>query len=102
MRPMNFEYSGKVKNLERRLTAFMDDHVYPNEPIVRQQIADADRWPPTRIVETLKAQARAAGLWNLFLPQRDYGCGPTDPQYAPLCEIMGRSPPFATEALDCS
>ena len=102
MRPMNFEYSGKVKNLERRLTAFMDDHVYPNEPIVRQQIADSDRWQPTRIVETLKAKARAAGLWNLFLPESEYGAGLTNTEYAPLCEIMGRSPAFAPEAFNCS
>ncbi len=99
---MNFEYSGKVKNLERRLTAFMDDHVYPNEPIVRQQIADGDRWQPTRIVETLKAKARAAGLWNLFLPESEYGAGLTNTEYAPLCEIMGRSPAFAPEAFNCS
>ena len=102
MRPMTFEYSGKVKDLERRLTAFMDEHVYPNEPIVRQQIADGDRWQPTRIVETLKAKARAAGLWNLFLPESEYGAGLTNTEYAPLCEIMGRSPAFAPEAFNCS
>jgi len=99
---MTFEYSGKVKDLERRLTAFMDEHVYPNEPIVRQQIADGDRWQPTRIVETLKAKARAAGLWNLFLPESEYGAGLTNTEYAPLCEIMGRSPAFAPEAFNCS
>src|SRR5262245_11265429 len=99
---MNFEYSGKVKDLERRLTAFMDEHVYPNEAIVRQQIADGDRWQPTRIVEALKARARAAGLWNLFLPESDYGAGLTNMEYAPLCEIMGRSPALAPEAFNCS
>jgi len=99
---MNFEYSAKVKDLERRLTAFMDEHVYPNEAIVRQQIADGDRWQPTRIVEALKARARAAGLWNLFLPESDYGAGLTNMEYAPLCEIMGRSPALAPEAFNCS
>src|SRR5258708_11456433 len=102
MRPMTFEYSGKVKDLERRLTVFMDEHVYPKEPIVRQQIADGDRWQPTRIVETLKAKARAAGLWNLFLPESEYGAGLTNTEYAPLCEIMGRSPALAPEAFNCS
>src|SRR5258708_1673473 len=102
MRPMTFEYSGKVKDLERRLTAFMDEHVYPNEPIARQQIADGDRWQPTRIVETLKTKARAAGLWNLFLPESEYGAGLTNAEYAPLCEIMGRSPTFAPEVFNCS
>jgi len=99
---MNFEYSAKVKDLERRLTAFMDEHVYPNEAIVRQQIADGDRWQPTRIVEALKARARAAGLWNLFLPESEYGAGLTNMEYAPLCEIMGRSPALAPEAFNCS
>ena len=102
MRPMNFEYSDKVKDLERRLAAFMNEHVYPNEPVFRQQIAEGDRWRPTPIVEALKARARAAGLWNLFLPESEYGAGLTNTEYAPLCEIMGRSPGFAPEVFNCS
>src|SRR5438128_7120492 len=102
MRPMHFEFSGKVKDLERRLTAFMDEHVYPNEPTFRRQIDDGDRWEPTKIVEELKAQARAAGLWNLFLPDSERGAGLTNIEYAPLCEIMGRSPAFAPEIFNCS
>jgi len=102
MRPMDFEYSDKVKDLERRLVAFMNAHVYPNEPVFRQQIADGDRWQPTPIVEALKPQARAAGLWNLFLPESEYGAGLTNTEYAPLCEIMGRSPGFAPEVFNCS
>src|SRR5881397_2266879 len=99
---MNFEYSDNVKDLERRLAAFMNEHVYPNEPVFRQQIAEGDRWRPTPIVETLKARARAAGLWNLFLPEREYGAGLTNTEYAPLCEIMGRSASFAPEVFNCS
>ena len=102
MRPMNFEYSDKVKDLERQLAAFMNEHVYPNEPVFRQQIAEGDRWRPTPIVEALKARARAAGLWNLFLPESEYGAGLSNTEYAPLCEIMGRSPGFAPEVFNCS
>src|SRR5438093_3667762 len=99
---MNFEYSDNVKDLERRLAAFMNEHVYPNEPVFRQQIAEGDRWRPTPIVETLKARALAAGLWNLFLPESEYGAGLTNTEYAPLCEIMGRSPGFAPEVFNGS
>src|SRR5947209_8933970 len=99
---MNFEYSDNVKDLERRLAAFMNEHVYPNEPVFRQQIAEGDRWQPTPIVEALKARARAAGLWNLFLPESEYGAGLSNTEYAPLCEIMGRSPGFAPEVFNCS
>src|SRR3989442_4298874 len=102
MRPMNFEYSAKVNDLERRLVAFMDEHIYPNEPAFRREIAEGDRWQPTRIVEVLKGKARAAGLWNLFLPESEYGAGLTNTEYAPLCEIMGRASPFAPEAFNCS
>ena len=67
-----------------------------------QQIADGDRWQPTQIVEDLKPKARAAGLWNLFLPESEYGAGLANAEYAPLCEIMGRSPAFAAEVFNCS
>jgi acyl-CoA dehydrogenase len=102
MRAMNFEYSDKVRELERRLRAFMDEHIYPNEATFRRQIAEGDRWQPTEIVETLKPKARAAGLWNLFLPASERGAGLTNVEYAPLCEIMGRSPGFGAEVFNCS
>jgi len=90
-----------LESLRQRLLAFMDEHIYPNEKTFRQQVADGDRWQPTPIVETLKVKARAAGLWNLFLPDSEYGTGLTNSAYAPLCEIMGRSA-FAPEVFNCS
>jgi len=98
---MDFEYSPKVKDLQARLVAFMDEHVYPNEHRFHEEVAEGDRWEPTRIVEALKAKARAAGLWNLFLPQSSRGAGLTNTEYAPLCEIMGRVP-WAPEVFNCS
>ncbi len=80
----------------------MDEHVYPNEAEFHRQVAEGDRWQPTPIVETLKAQARTAGLWNLFLPASEYGAGLTNLQYAPLCESMGRSIPMGAEVFNCS
>ena len=88
--------------LAERLTAFMDEHIYPNEATFHDQVADGDRWQPTAIVEDLKIKARAAGLWNLFLPEREYGAGLSNTEYAPLCEIMGRSARFAPEVFNCS
>jgi acyl-CoA dehydrogenase len=87
---MNFDYTDKVKSLQQRLRAFMDEHIYPNEKRFYQEIEN-DRWAPTKIIEELKPKARAAGLWNLFLPDDDQGAGLTNLEYAPLCEIMGRS-----------
>ena len=102
MRAMRFEHSAKVVDLQRRLTAFMDEHVYPNEANYHRQISDGDRWQPTSIVEELKPKARAAGLWNLFLPDSEYGAGLTNVEYAPLCEIMGRVPGLGPEVFNCS
>jgi acyl-CoA dehydrogenase len=102
MRRMRFDHSDKVLDLQRRLTTFMDEHVYPNEATFHRQIADGDRWQPTAIVEELKPKARAAGLWNLFLPESEYGAGLTNVEYAPLCEIMGRVPGFGPEVFNCS
>ena len=102
MRGMRFDHSEKVTALQRRLTAFMDEHVYPHEATFHRQIADGDRWQPTAIVEELKPKARAAGLWNLFLPESEYGAGLTNVEYAPLCEIMGRVPGFGPEVFNCS
>ncbi|MEO7144647.1 MAG: acyl-CoA dehydrogenase family protein [Bryobacteraceae bacterium] len=98
---MNFEYSEKVRRLRTRLTAFMEEHIYPNERVYRQQIGEGGRWKPVRILEELKPQARAGGLWNLFLPDHENGAGLTNLEYAPLCEIMGRSP-IAPEVFNCS
>jgi acyl-CoA dehydrogenase len=97
---MNFDYSDKVKSLEQRLRAFMDEHIYPNEKRYYQEIEN-DRWSPTKVIEELKPKARAAGLWNLFLPDDDQGAGLTNLEYAPLCEIMGRSI-LAPEVFNCS
>jgi acyl-CoA dehydrogenase len=100
IRPMNFEPSDKTKDLQRRLRAFMDEHIYPNERRHEQEI-ERDRWAPTRVIEELKPKARAAGLWNLFLPNDEHGAGLTNLEYAPLCEIMGRGF-MAPEVFNCS
>jgi acyl-CoA dehydrogenase len=97
---MDFELSAKTKELQQRLQSFMDAHVYPNEHRFHQEI-EHERWKPTRIVEELKPKARQAGLWNLFLPHDENGAGLTNLEYAPLCEIMGRSH-MAPEVFNCS
>jgi acyl-CoA dehydrogenase len=97
---VNFEFSEKVRDLQRRLTEFMEQYIYPNEQRYAQEI-ERDRWSPTRVVEELKARARSAGLWNLFLPDHEQGAGLTNLEYAPLCEIMGRST-VAPEVFNCS
>jgi acyl-CoA dehydrogenase len=99
---MDFEHSQKVKDLQAHLSAFMEEHIYPNEARFHAEIAEGDRWQPSAIIETLKPKARAAGLWNLFLPESESGAGLTNREYAPLCEIMGRSPGFAPEVFNCS
>jgi acyl-CoA dehydrogenase len=102
MRVMPFEQNARSQDLQTRLTAFMNEHIYPNEAIYHRQIAEGDRWQPTAIVEELKPRARAAGLWNLFLPDSEYGAGLTNVDYAPLCEIMGRVPGMGPEVFNCS
>ena len=97
---MDFEFSEKTKELQRRLLTFMDEHIYPNEQRYCEEVAH-DRWQPTLVVEELKPKARAAGLWNLFLPDDRNGAGLTNLEYAPLCEIMGRST-MAPEVFNCS
>ena len=97
---MDFAFSEKTKEFERRLLAFMDEHIYPNEPRYYEQ-TERNRWQPTRIIEELKPKARTAGLWNLFLPDDENGAGLTNLEYAPLCEVMGRSP-VAPEVFNCS
>lgn len=103
---MQFEYSDKVKTMQARLLAFMDEHIYPNEARFFKEIEDnrakGNAWIPTKIVEELKPKAQAAGLWNLFLPKSPRAPqGLSNLEYAPLCEIMGRVP-FAAEIFNCS
>jgi acyl-CoA dehydrogenase len=98
---MDFAYSPKVKELQERLTEFMDRHVYPNEERFHREVAEGDRWQPTRLIDELKEKAKEAKLWNLFLPQSEYGAGLTNLEYAPLCEIMGRVA-WAPEVFNCS
>jgi acyl-CoA dehydrogenase len=93
--------SERAGALHARLLEFMDEHIYPNEALFHEQIAEGDRWQPTSIVESLKAKAKAAGLWNLWLPESEYGAELTNRDYAHLCEIMGRSP-MAPEVFNCS
>src|SRR5713226_8882508 len=97
---MNFAFNERTKELQQRLQTFMEEHVYPNEQRFHDEV-ERDRWKPTAIVEELKAKARGAGLWNLFLPNDENGAGLTNLEYAPLCEIMGRSH-IAPEAFNCS
>jgi acyl-CoA dehydrogenase len=97
---LHFEFSDKAKNFQQRLTAFMDAHIYPNEQQYHDEI-ELDRWAAPRIVEELKPKARAEGLWNLFLPDEELGAGLSNLEYAPLCEIMGRSE-LAPEVFNCS
>jgi acyl-CoA dehydrogenase len=91
---MFFDFSDKVKDLQKRVTAFMDEHIYPNEGRYHEHVHGADRWQPVPVIEELKPRAREAGLWNLFAELSNL-------EYAPLCEIMGRSP-MAPEVFNCS
>jgi acyl-CoA dehydrogenase len=99
---MDFEYSPRVKDLQKRLIAFMDEHIYPNEPKYYAHVRSDKRWEPVPIIEELKPKARAAGLWNLFLPHsKRVPEGLSNLEYAPLCEIMGRVT-WAPEVFNCS
>jgi acyl-CoA dehydrogenase len=102
---MNFDYTPKVEALRKRLLAFFDEHIYPNESVYHEEVernrASGNPWVPTTIVEKLKVKAREAGLWNLFLPESTRGAGLTNLEYAPLCEIMGRVY-WAPEVFNCS
>ena len=102
---MDFAHSEKVRALQQRVSAFMDKHVYPNEAVFDAEL-EANRkkgnpWVPTKVIDDLKEKAKAEGLWNLFLPESKLGAGLTNLEYAPLCEIMGRSP-IAPEVFNCS
>jgi acyl-CoA dehydrogenase len=102
---VDFAYTDKVRDLQARLARFMTDNVYPAEPVFAAEVLEnrtcGNAWVPTRIIEELKAKARAAGLWNLFLPESAEGAGLTNLEYAPLCEIMGRSW-IAPEVFNCN
>jgi acyl-CoA dehydrogenase len=95
------EPSSRASQLRQRLLAFMDEHIYPNEKQLDAPLHAGNRWQPPPLLEELKAKAKAAGLWNLFLPDSERGAGLTNLEYAPLCEIMGRSS-FAPEVFNCS
>lgn len=103
---MNFDYTPKVKDMQARLLAFMDEFIYPNEARFFAEIAEnranGNAWIPTKLIEELKPKAKATGLWNLFLPMSTRAPeGLSNLEYAPLCEIMGRVP-FAAEVFNCS
>src|SRR5712671_6905291 len=99
---MDFEPSDKVKRLSTRVREFVDREVYPAEKIFERQLNEApSRWQIPPVMEELKAKAKAAGLWNLFLPESEYGAGLSNLEYAPLCELMGRSV-MASEVFNCS
>ena len=98
---MEFSLPDKVVALKARLEAFMTEFIYPNEAEFHRQIADGDRWQPVPLMAELKERAQAAGLWNLFLPDAEVGAGLSNLEYAPLCEVMGRSL-MAPEVFNCS
>ena len=99
---MDFEHSARTKAYLERVRAFMDEHVLPNEARYAEQVDSApSRWTVPPVMEELKARAREAGLWNLFLPESEYGPGLSNLEYAPLCELMGRTP-VAPEVFNCS
>ncbi|MBK9706397.1 MAG: acyl-CoA dehydrogenase family protein [Acidobacteria bacterium] len=98
---MEFEFSDKVKYLQKKLTAFMDEYIYPNEDKFYEQLNSGERWKVIPLIEELKVKAKAEGLWNLFLPESELGAGLTNLEYAPLCEIMGRVP-WSAEVFNCS
>ena len=99
---MDFDYSPKVQDLRKKVSQFMEDHVYPNEQTFEDQLnSGPDRWQIPPIIEELKEKAKGAGLWNLFLPESEYGYGLTNLEYAPLSEIMGRVH-WGSEVFNCS
>lgn len=98
---MLYEPSERAKKLQKELLEFMDQYIYPNEHKHHEQVDEGDRWAPTPIMEELKAKAKSAGLWNLFLPESERGAGLTNLEYAHLCEIMGRSH-MAPEVFNCA
>ena len=102
---MDFDYSPRTKDLQARVNAFMQEHVYPAEgrwwAELEENTKAGKRWTPLQVIEALKPKAREAGLWNLFLPESERGAGLTNQEYAPLAEIMG-AVPWAPEVFNCS
>ena len=96
-----FKFSDKSIELQEQLKSFMDKYIYPNENNIENEINSGDIWQPSEIIEDLKQKAKESKLWNLFLPESNKGAGLTNLDYAPLCEIMGRSP-YAPEVFNCS
>src|SRR4030095_5243245 len=99
---MDFEFNARTKDLQSKLQRFLDEHVLPSEAVFAQQLeAGSSRWAIPPVMEELKGRAKREGLWNLFLPESEYGPGLTNLEYAPLCELMGTSP-VAPEVFNCS
>ncbi|MDR6503930.1 acyl-CoA dehydrogenase [Burkholderia ambifaria] len=98
---MTFAPSENARNLQSRVSSFMEQYVYPNEDRYEREVGEGDRWQPIALIEELKARAKEQGLWNLFLPDSQHGEGLTNAEYAPLCEIMGRVL-WASEVFNCS
>jgi acyl-CoA dehydrogenase len=102
---MDFSYSPRTRELQERVSAFMDEHIFPNEQRFNEELAAnteaGKRWTPLELIESLKPKAKAAGLWNLFLPDSDMGAGLTNLEYAPLAELMGRVL-WSSEVFNCS
>jgi len=98
---MDFDHSPKVQALQKKLTGFMEQHIYPNEQRYKDEVNAGDRWQPLVLIEELKQKARAEELWNLFLPHSKHGAGLNNLEYAPLCEIMG-GVHWAAEVFNCS
>src|SRR5690606_34965494 len=93
--------SERSMQLRDRVQRFMQEYIYPNEAALLEHEHGPDRWQPSKLMEDLKGEARRQGLWNLFLPDSEYGAGLSNLEYATLCEVMGRSP-FAPEAFNCA
>ena len=98
---MDFSYSPKTQEMLQKLTAFRDQHIIPNEELVTRQVNEGDRWAPVPVVEELKALAKSQGLWNLFLPEPEYGVGLSNLEYAPMAEVMGCNE-WAPVVFNCS
>jgi acyl-CoA dehydrogenase len=99
---MDFAPDARTRELSRTMTAFLAEHVYPAEPVFSEQVAAGEPWRRPPVMAELRTAARAAGLWNLFLPDERFGAGLTNLQYAPLAELTGRSPHLAPEACNCA
>src|SRR6266581_2471574 len=98
---LGFNVSPRAQEIYQKLQVFMQARVYPNEKLFHEQKNQGERWQPVPLMEELKAKAKSEGLWNLFLPESEYGAGLTNLEYAPMAELMGHSP-MASEVFNCS